>query len=66
MSTKKEFEKLHENALHVGCEIISWGLAPNPNGYCYEIICEETFESSSKEEIDHLNYLCEHTPRGAI
>ena len=53
-----------ENEL--GIEFISYGLAPNPNGYCYEIACEDTFKAGSNVLKKRLKEACELAPKGFL
>jgi len=39
-------------------ELVSFGLAPNPNGFCYEVHNESLFNTKELEALDDaLNYL---------
>ncbi len=55
----KLFKRLEEIERDYDVEIISYGLSPNPFGYCYETE-EELNENIAKE----LNYLCDIAPEG--
>ena len=67
---EKQWEALHEAAQAVGAEIVSYGIAPNPSGYCWGFIDVEAQKEYSKAEfkdlIEELNELCDSVPRGAI
>ena len=62
----KNFGRMANLAGDLGVEIVSYGLAPKPNGYCYEIEYPEIWEEGSKKDKEELNYLCDTCPEGFL
>lgn len=75
---RKDFAQMAALEEILGVEIVSYGLAPRPDGYCYEIVYDEQMENPettaedgkvSDEYIflwEHLNYLCDTAPEGYL
>lgn len=66
LSIKTDFEKMDYLEERCGVEIVSYGLAPNPTGYCYEIINDDRYESMEDEWIEELNRMCDTAPQGFL
>lgn len=83
MTTRKPtpFDRLSELEQELGVEIVSYGLAPNSTGYCYQVLELEDLGYESQEEMDtgdiginrnnlnlwaELDYLCNTAPQEFI
>lgn len=61
--TEKMFKRLKHLEEALGVEIVTYGLAPNPDGYCYE-----TLKRSDRDHHlwDELDLLCDTAPEGFL
>ena len=59
---KKDRDRLLELAEKLDVEIVSYGLAPNPWGHCYEISDRQSWNEATEAERDELNRLCNTVP----
>ena len=66
LELKTDFERLQWLEEECGVEIVSYGLAPNPVGYCYEIEVEERWENTRQELKDELDQMCNWTEEGYL
>lgn len=46
--------KITELMSETGFEIVSYGLAPNPNGFCYEVPYERGMDLEARTMMDRL------------
>lgn len=63
------FDRMESMEIYLGIEFVSYGLAPNPNGYCYEIVDQEQFHgavSSDREIQAALSDVCNNAPQGFL
>ena len=60
----KDFERMESLEETLGVEIISYGLAPNPNGYCFEVLRQAAWNNASEAEKKEFNLLCETAKQG--
>ena len=61
-----DFERMRGMEERGGIEWLSYGLAPNPWGYCYEIVDEEMYESLSEKEKKEIELLADVAPIGYL
>lgn len=63
------FDRMESMESYLGIEFVSYGLAPNPSGYCYEIVDQDHFEntvSNDREMQVALQDVCNNAPRGFL
>lgn len=58
------FQRLKELESELGVEIVSYGLAPNPNAYSYEVISEKYPRDDQRWA--ELELLCHIAPSGYL
>ena len=62
----KDFNRMEILEDKLGIEIVSYGLAPNTNGYCFEIMEENSWGKASENERKELNLLCDTAKEGFL
>ena len=62
----EDFEKMENLERKLGIEFCSCGLAPNPNGYCYEILVDkDAFDKALTPDLKKtLDYVCNCVDEG--
>ena len=65
---KADIERMKELSEDLNVEIVSYGLAPNPFGYCLsgEDRSNVPKDKESQRKLKELEALCDTAPRGAL